>query len=301
MVVYGIFAMILTGISWTITGYVMGRAPRHNIRISHLMILTSLLTFIISLCIGIIQGFPRLSPSGYLVTFGALLICGIADYFQLDFMSRAMQRGPNGIIWSIVQSGFIFPFFMGVIFFGVQMNIFRTCGLVSLLLSLTLFGTGKNTFNGKNWKLPAFAAFLMTGIMQSLNNLPSYFTESESVTSIWRTAAFAAGMGIGAILAELPGGGLSLNGIGTCFRRLTVWQNVALLEIPQLVSSYLLLYPGMDILSKAGIGSAAYPVMVASCIIFFELFTITVFHEKRKPLQWLALILCLIGVTGICL
>lgn len=68
-----------------------------------------------------------------------------------------------------------------------------------------------------------------------------------------------------------------------------------------MVSSYLLLYPGMDILSRAGIGSVAYPIMVGSCIIFFEIFAILVLREKRRPAQWLALALCLLGVVGICL
>ena len=68
-----------------------------------------------------------------------------------------------------------------------------------------------------------------------------------------------------------------------------------------MVTSYLLLYPGMDILSRAGIGSVAYPVMVGSCIIFFELFSVLILREKRQLAQWIALALCLLGVVGICL
>jgi len=301
MIAYGIAAMVLVGIGWTFFGYVMGKAPRQNIKIPYLLIFSSFLAQVVSCAIGLHQGFPRLSPFGYFITSGVLVICGIANYFQLDLMSRAMQKGPNGIIWSIIQSGFVFPFFMGVIFFGVKLNILRVSGLISLLAALALFGMGKNTTSEGKWKLPAFGSFLMTGLLQMLSNLPSYFPEAEAVSSIWRTAAFSVGLGLGAVILELPKGKQFFTELGSHFRRFAVWWNCLLLEIPEMVTSYLLLYPGMDILSRAGIGSVAYPVMVGSCIIFFELFAVLVLREKRRPVQWIALLLCLLGVVGICL
>ena len=301
MVVFGIGSMVLVGLGWTLFGYVMGNAPRQNIKIPYLLIFSSLLALAVSGTIGLYQGFPKVSAFGYFITFGVLVVCGIVNYFQLDFMSRAMQKGPNGIIWSIIQSGFIFPFFMGVIFFGVKLNLLRTGGLISLLAALALFGTGRKTASEGNWKLPAFAAFAMTGISQMLSNLPSYFPEAQAVSSIWRTAAFSVGLCFGAVFLELPKGKQFFTELGGHFRRLEVWRNCFMLEIPEMASSYLLLYPGMDILSRAGIGSVAYPVMVGSCIIFFEIFSIVVLREKRRPVQWLALVLCLLGVVGICL
>ncbi len=305
MILYGIGAMALVGASWTIYGYVMGKAPKQGIMVSWLLIFSTLVAGLVSVAVGSIQGFPRTSVSGLLIAFGSLFFCGIFNFFQLDLISRSMQVGPNGIIWSIVQSGFIFPFFMGVIFFGVALTWLRLAGLVAMLIALILFGTAKNngpaSLSGGKWKLLAFTAFLVTGASQSLSNLPSYFPEANAVSSTWRTAAFSLGMGVCGLVTELPSGKALTVHFLEHFRRGRVWLDVALLEIPSMAVSYLLLYPGMDILSKAGIGSVAYPVMVASCIIAFELFALLILREKRKFAQWVALALCLAGTAAICL
>ena len=300
MVFYGIGAMVLVGVSWTVFGYVMGKAPRQDIKIPYLMICSSFLAFMVSVLIGLFIGFPKLSLFGYGISFGILVLSGIINYYQLDFMSLAMQKGPNGIIWSIIQSGFVFPFFMGVVFFDVPVNLLRFIGLVSLLAALVLFGIGKNNNAGGSWKLLAFGAFLATGLSQMLSNLPSYFQEAQSVHSVWRTAAVSVGMGLGGVIREIPRGKSFFSDLSSQCRRIRVWNQCFLLEMPELAASFLLLYPGMDILAKAGIGSVAYPTMVGSCIIAFELFAVLILHEKRNIVQWIALALCLGGVIGIC-
>lgn len=63
---------------------------------------------------------------------------------MLQIMSYAMQRGPNGIIWTIIQSALIFPFLGGVVFFHVRLNAFRISGILLLLAALVLFGFGKD-------------------------------------------------------------------------------------------------------------------------------------------------------------
>ena len=301
MYFFGIGAMILVGISWTIYGYVMGKAPKENIRISCLMILSAFLAGLVSLVIGMVQGFPQTDNRFLLLALGSQFACGIINYVQLDLMSRAMQKGPNGIIWSIMQSGFIFPFFMGVIFFSVPLTPMRLAGVTSMLIALALFGGGPNHGQYGKWKLLTFGAFLCTGGAQSLCNLPSYYPEAEVVSSVWRTMAFSFGMSAGGLLFELPRKMDFVRDMADHLRRGRVWITCAILEIPELFSSFCLIYPGMDILSKLGIGSIAYPLMVGSCIIFFELFSIIILREKRRWPQWAALALCLAGAACISL
>ena len=52
-------------------------------------------------------------------------------------MSRAMQCGPNGIIWAIIQSAMIFPFIFGVAFYDVKLNILRILGICLMIVSKT--------------------------------------------------------------------------------------------------------------------------------------------------------------------
>ena len=299
MYIFGISSMVLVGLGWTIYGYVMGKAPKQNIRISCLMILSALTAGIVSIAAGLIQGIPPAAGKTLLFVLGTQLLCGIVNYIQLDLMSRAMQKGPNGIIWSVLQMGFIFPFLMGVIFFAVPLTPLRLAGVLAMLIALALFGSGKNSGNCGKWKLLTFGAFLATGASQSLCNLPSYYEATEAVSSIWRTAAFSLGMALGGTLFELPRGKKFLHDMADHLRRGRVWFNSALLEVPELFSSFCLMYPGMDVLSKLGIGAIAYPLMVGSCIIFFELFSIIILREKRQILQWIALVLCLAGAIGI--
>ncbi|MBR2721055.1 MAG: hypothetical protein IKB74_06925, partial [Lentisphaeria bacterium] len=58
--------------------------------------------------------------------------------------------------------------------------------------------------------------------------------------------------------------------------------------------------PGMNALAKANAGAIAYPLMVCSCLIVFELYSIIFLREKRSIWQISALLCCLAGTVGIC-
>ena len=65
--------------------------------------------------------------------------------------------------------------------------------------------------------------------------------------------------------------------------------------------AYLLFYPGMDAMAEANAGAICYPLMVGSCIVSFSIFAIFGLKEKATRAQLTALLLCLLGLTGLCI
>ena len=304
MLLLGIGAMIAVGLTWLVCGIVMGRAPKENINADILIFFSAVCSFTVSLATGILRGFP-LADWGMIAGVGsALLICGICSNRQLSYLSRAMQHGPNGIIWSITQSGFLVPFLVGIFFFGVPLNGWRLSGLIALLLALNMMGLAKNNGNsdGGPWKGITFAAFLITGFSQTLSNLPSYFSGADAVDSIWRTCFFSFGLLIATPCSALFSGywkSLRLELRRHAGNR-KMWIYCIYMGFFEILGSFFLLYPGMNLLARAGAGAIAYPLMVASCILGFEFYSMLFLREKRTLLQTAALLLCLFGVATIC-
>jgi len=298
----GVIFMMIVGTSWSLDGYVMGKIPKLGIDASVLILIANVIAALAcAVCIifnGCRDGFAEFTCGSY-IGFGMLLLSGMVNTFQLRLLSAAMQRGPNGIIWTITQAGFIFPFLMGVIFFSVPLGWIRIAGMVLILAALYLFGISRSGEGAGKWKMLAVMAFFITGMSQSLSNLPSYFEETRALSSEWRTLAVSCGFAITAF------GGSCWDrkffaGIKYAVKVPKFWLYIGICNLFSLFSSMLLLYPGMDKLERAGAGAIAYPMMVCSCLLSFELFSITVLREKRSLLEIIALICCLLGVVGIC-
>ena len=294
---FGIIAMVLVGCSWTVCGYIMGNAPKHNIDSKLLLFFGALLSFVLSFSYGIATMHPITSYTGYIFCFVVLVFSGIFNFFQLDIMSLAMQRGPNGVIWTITQAGFILPFLMGIVFFDVKLSWYMVIGFASILISLVFFGmTQSNSGQGK-WKLLVSIAFLMAGLGQCFSNIPSYYAETNAVSGAFRTAFWSIGMMIGAILVNIKKIKTLAMGVKDYSKRFEVWKYAFMLQIFELIASLFLLFYGMDALSNAGVGAIAYPLMVCSCLICFEVISIAILREKKTILQVVALLLCLAGVV----
>lgn len=294
---FGIIAMVLVGCSWTVCGYIMGNAPKHNIDSKLLLFFGALLSFVLSFSYGIATMQGITSYTGYIFCFAVLVFSGIFNFFQLDVMSLAMQRGPNGVIWTITQAGFILPFLMGIVFFDVKLSWYMVIGFASILISLVFFGmTQSNSGQGK-WKLLVSIAFLMAGLGQCFSNIPSYYAETNAVSGAFRTAFWSIGMMIGAILANIKKIKTFAMGVKDYSKRFEVWKYAFMLQIFELIASLFLLFYGMDALSNAGVGAIAYPLMVCSCLICFEVISIAILREKKTILQVIALLLCLAGVV----
>ena len=300
----GVIAMIIVGACSTPFGIAMGLAPGKKVDVSVLLLFTSLIALAVCVPVGLAEGgFAKWPQREFWITFGALFICGIQNFFQLDLMSRAMRCGPNGIVWSLIQCSFIFPFVAGILFFGAKCTVFNMAGGASIIIALLILGLQKDSdsASGGKWKLYAFITFLSTGVAQILSNLPSYYPGAEAISSTWRTVFFYSGWAVGTVGGTLMFRGRhSFDTLKENLRSRTMWFFAIGLQVIGIPSNIFLLYPGMNMLARAGAGAIAYPLVVASGIVAFEFYAFAVLREKRNLPQIIAFIMTLAGIAALC-
>ena len=301
---FGIIAMIAVGGSWCLIGFVMGNAPKKGIEPSLIQFLGFLFAAICST--GIMLGtksIPTCSWNTIFFTCTLIGLGGFLNFFMLQIMSCAMQRGPNGIIWSIIQSALVFPFIVGMLFFNVQFSFTRLIGIICLLASLALFAfTKNNQSTNNNWRILAFLCLFIAAVQQNLTSIPSYYQEAKAVNSITRALASACGGLLAAIFYNI----IKMNKdfwvkLGSNLKNKTLWRYVIALQFFNLIFAYTLFYPGMNAMADAGIGGMSYPMMVGSCIISFSLTALLILKEKFSLIQIGAIIICISGLILICI
>ncbi|WP_176011667.1 hypothetical protein [Victivallis sp. Marseille-Q1083] len=301
--IFGMIALTLVGLSWTVVGIVMGQAPRRQIDPGLILFCGAAVAIFASLAILTFTKTDAVGGMAEMLTCLAYLAGGVLNYWLLHLMSRAMQLGPNGVVWTMVQSAMIFPFLTGIVFFGEKLTVCRAAGLGLILVALVLFGLAKdNTVNRTGrWRLLAFAAFLLAGIQQNCTTLPSYFPAARTVSSLVRLGAAGTGTFVAALAGLLYGMNRErYREILGMMRMKALWIYVFSLQFFSLVFAATLFYPGMDALARAGAGAVSVPLLVGSCIIGFALYSILILREKTSVLQVVAVICCLAGIVGIC-
>jgi len=302
---FGVIAMIVAGLSWITSGYIMSNAPRANIDIRAQMVIMFCTAFLLMSGIGFACfGLPENTPDNRIV-FYSILVAGLFNTLQFVFVTAAMQRGPNGIIWAIAQSGVVIPFLTGIFFFESKAGMVQWIGFSCIILALVVNGLAKNNQNtayGK-WKLLALLSFLVTGLSQTLQNIPSYLKGSDGVPAAWRTCCFYLSLALGpVIVATMTGSRKKLmKNISDSVRKRKVWLYTMLIICTSFIADWAFLYPGMDSLAKAGYGAIAYPLMVGTAIVGFEVYSMVALKERPTAAQLLTMLLCLVGcvVLGI--
>lgn len=307
---FGVIAMLIVGGSFCLVGLVMGDAPKRGIEPSLVQLFSACFSILAGLVIMLIMNaVPVCSWKIWLPVCLTYATAGALNFVMLQVMSYAMQRGPNGIIWSIIQSALIFPFLGGVLFFGVLLTPFRAGGILTLLAALVLFGMAKDQKAGtkvnekkRGWRGAAFLCLAICAVQQNLMTAPSYFEDARAVTSIARSLATASGTFLGALVYNL----LRMNAerlaqLRSNLGRWTLWRYIIALQFFGLVFSYTLFYPGMNVMADAGLGGICYPMMVGSCIVTFSLASVCLLKERMTLLQAIALTVCITGLVLICL
>lgn len=311
---HGILFAVLTGISWIWIGVVVSYASRHRLSLPVLQLFQTLIGITVSLLLlsgaALVQtSGPELSAQTRAITAICLFGNGFLNYFMFLAMGAAMKRGPNGIIWSMVQSGLLFPFLMGILFFHVAPTGPRIGGIALITASLLLFGIGKQKRKPeesethrqeKSWFLYALLAMVLCGINQCCGNLPSYLSGGEQIGSVERTF-FAQTGTLGAWLTGSLASGTfrgMKSAAGGEVRKLLL---LALsLNAVGLTASYLLFYRALDFLAKADAGSLGYPLVVSSCIAGFFLYSALILHEKSSGTQRAGFLLAIGGIVLLC-
>lgn len=304
-VAFGIIAMAIVGASWCLVGLVMGDAPKKGIEASLVQFFGALVSTAASLIVLFATSAHsaatgRATALACLIYFAAFMV----NFVMLQLMSKAMQCGPNGIIWAIIQSALVFPFLGGILFFDVRFTPLRGIGIALLLGALALFaaaGNNRTSGAGPRWKILAFSAMTLAAIQQNLATMPSYFEELRGVPSVMRALAASGGTMFMAVVWNLFSGDREQwrrIRSGICSR--TLWKYVVALQFFGLAFAYTLFYPGMDVMAKAGLGGMCYPMMVGSCIVSFTLSSVFLLREKMGGVQLFALITCIAGLVFLC-
>ena len=300
---FGIITRVIVGSSWCLIGLIMGDAPKKGIEPSLVQLFGSIISVLLG-CVILIStaAYPTGSTKAILLTCGAYAFCGSANFFMLQIMSSAMQSGPNGIIWSIIQSSLVFPFIGGIVFFGVELTFLRGAGIILLLTALILFAMTKNNEQkGGKWKLKAFICLAICAVEQNISTAPSYFAEARGVSSIVRTLSSSTAILISALIYNLvrmtPE---HKEQIKRSIRNITLWKYIGGLQFFNLIFAYCLFYPGMNTMADHGLGGMCYPMLVGSCIVSFTASSVILLKEKVKPIQLAAIVVCITGLILIC-
>ena len=297
---FGIITMIIVGCSWTLWGAVAGAASKRNLNMGLMTAVCAMLGGLLSIPAAIIiDVIPYFSEPSILTVFALVVLGGIFNLGQLQFMSDAMKHGPNGIIWSFIQAGFLCPFAMGILLFGKTMTWSFAAAIVMVLAALVIFAcSAENTSKGK-WLLFTILAFISTCLCQSMNNAPSYLAGAAEVSGIWRTVAFYLGLCAGFAIMIIFNKPVRLE-LPRLFKNKYTWLFGILLAVEESVIYWFCFYSGMDALAETGYGPIAIQLQTAASIVCFELYAVLLLREKRSTAQIIATLLCLGSIVAIC-
>ncbi len=290
----GVVLMIIAGIGWAAVGAIVGAGAKRKISIAEVQCCSSLMIVTAAVIMLCIRPDQPTDGSVRFMSLAAFWCAGVLNFFMMLLMQAAMNNGPNGVSWAIIQSGMVVPFLIGTLFFRENPAWGRLLGLLMLLLSLVLFAFARdNSVKGNRsiWLLASALGFLVAGTNQTLVNLPSYYHSADAVSTISRTLCLQVGTFCGWLLA-LPFRFRKLSGKFTP----ALLKIAVMLAVVNLTNGFFVQYYGMNMLAKVGFGAVAMPLISASCLIFFTLYSIICLREKLTWASRIAFVLCIIGV-----
>lgn len=274
----GIIILVIVGALWSLPGVILSQFRDER----SAFIVCSAISSMVTACIAwaIYPGCPAIPESKeWLPIIKLTILLGGTEVLRIGgllLIQQAMKYGHNGQVWMVAQSAFILPFCFGAFFLGDPLTPARMIGMGLCLLSLVLLGTiqskpatrdqtadcsEKGDFQYR-WQLYAIIAFFLLGTQQSLLILPSYNGVTPDVLA-WRvpvlmTWSTIINVGILCLGRTLPKKELLIPSLKLAAASLV---------------SMVLLFRGLDMLAQEGMGSLAFAIMIAACILSFTLYS----------------------------
>ncbi|MEK6793900.1 MAG: hypothetical protein AABZ39_03935 [Spirochaetota bacterium] len=291
----GILIAIGTGLLWTVIGIIMSYCSRSKMDFLSYYAANTLFTAILTMAVYVHWNVVACGQVMQPLPLAAFILgSGIANAAGLTVMQSAMKSGHNGIIWAIGQSALIIPFLCGTLLFGEHGSALTFAGvgmiILGMLLPSFLSKRGDADTAKRTWLTLTFAAFILFGIGQTLQSVPSYWHGWSDNANI-RPTLGTAGALAGAILLSAFRGKLPLPDRRTLLLAL----GMAVLN----TVSVKLFYVSLDMLSMHGMASICFPLIVGSCIIGFSLYSLFVLREKSRWFNWFGLAATIIGIIAL--
>ena len=278
--------MLLTGLLWTAVGVLFGAAPSEKDRLYAFFSLNGIL---FAAFVWIAQA-PAAAPPGEVLRLSALIVpSACAEVAAFLFLKRAMDRGSQGIAWSVAQSSMVVSFLGSVAFLRNPASPAQWAGLALVLAGLALFGRDRPSGAGVNdarYARFVAAAFVLIGAGQFLRLVPGYAGFSEE-TLTWRLPLQApVGMAFWTAVCLARG----------IWRPRAVWRA----SVPYAVVAVLgqtCFYLATDAADALRITSIVMPVTIGTCILLFALWCRLFRGERLSRGGWAAVALDIAGIA----
>lgn len=314
----GILLAVLTGLSWVVVGAVVGLAEKHGCGTSRFQLVGCVFSLTVSALAYAIG--PALMPGSSAFRFLAepraaacMFVWGFFNFWMVLAMGCAMARGPNGPAWTITQSGFVFPFALGILSGNTPFSWLLAAGLALALANVVVTGLARDSGNAVadaeaparktaiGWFPLAVIAFVFCGANQCAALLVSYLpVEARPETLerfVWGSAGTLSGWCVRNAWVRIVNGPAPRDP-DIRAKYLYLFKICAVNTTVSFTASLLFFFKSLDLLEEANAAAIANPIMVVSCFLGFAAYSAAILRERLTRTQWIAFVS---GVAGIIL
>ncbi|MBO7146282.1 MAG: hypothetical protein J6W81_00855 [Lentisphaeria bacterium] len=297
----GFLLVSLAGICWVGTGIVVSTSAKRGVNYNIVQLISGLILIPVAFVWLFLQGGLKSSPKTCLLVFAACFAGGVCNYFNYLLAEAAMKRGPNGLVWGIMQSGLIGTFLMGVFGFGEKASCIGWFSLFLTVSGLILSGlkkkkgveTGEKP-QGFAWLFLSLAAMFFVALTHCFIALPSFLPGGSDTGGAFRQIAISSGTIAAFVVVTLPG---LLKRHEFCVTRYTCFFSgiVALITV---FANLIFFFHGIDLLASGGCGGLGYPVAIGVCLIGFSVYSLCILREKLAKAELIGLLSIILGIIG---